>query len=105
MPDEYIYVSLARSLGAHGTASIRGAHAGFPALLEPLVTAPLWSAFSVGVAYPLVKALGALAMASSAIPLYLLSRRAGLDRNAGVLCACFAAVSPNLYFASFVMAN
>src|SRR5690349_5485853 len=40
-PDEYIYSRLARSI-SHGSLTIRGVPAHFPALLEPLLAAPLW---------------------------------------------------------------
>ena len=42
LPDEYIYPSLARSLAEHGRLLIRGAGVHFPALLDPIVTAPVW---------------------------------------------------------------
>ena len=42
LPDEYIYPSLARSFAEHGRPLIRGGTAHFPALLDPIVTAPVW---------------------------------------------------------------
>src|SRR5438067_9934367 len=42
LPDEYIYPSLARSLAHHGRPLIRGSAPHFPALLDPIVTAPVW---------------------------------------------------------------
>ena len=42
LPDEYIYPSLARSFAEHGRPLIRGAGVHFPALLDPIVTAPVW---------------------------------------------------------------
>jgi hypothetical protein len=42
LPDEYIYPSLARSIAEHGRPLIRGAGVHFPALLDPLLTAPVW---------------------------------------------------------------
>src|SRR5213593_2369150 len=42
LPDEYIYPSLARSFAEHGRPLIRGVGVHFPALLDPLVTAPVW---------------------------------------------------------------
>jgi hypothetical protein len=41
-PDEYMYSELGRSLAATGHPLIRGTPADFPALLQPLVTAPVW---------------------------------------------------------------
>ena len=54
-PDEYIYTALSRSI-AHGSLTIQGNAAHFPALLEPLVAAPLWGFFSTETAYRLVQA-------------------------------------------------
>src|SRR5262249_57907100 len=42
LPDEYIYPSLARSIAEHGRPLIRGVGVHFPALLDPLLTAPVW---------------------------------------------------------------
>ena len=41
-PDEYVYSQLARSLASDGRLRVRGVSAHFPALLEPLLTAPVW---------------------------------------------------------------
>jgi hypothetical protein len=105
VPDEYIYSSLARSIGTHGTTAIRGEHVTFPALLQPLLTSPLWAWTSVGTAYALTKALNAVAMASSIVPVLLIARSIGLGRRERVVCALFAAVSPSLFFVGYVMAN
>ena len=39
-PDEYIYSELGRSIADHGRPLVRGAAAHFPAVLQPLLTAP-----------------------------------------------------------------
>src|SRR5439155_10458774 len=44
LPDEYIYPSLARSLAEHGRPLIRGVGIHFPALLDPILPAPVWLA-------------------------------------------------------------
>ena len=41
-PDEYIYSSIGRSIAESGRPLIRGGSAHFPALLQPIVTAPAW---------------------------------------------------------------
>jgi hypothetical protein len=105
IPDEYVYAALGRSLGEHGTATIRGAHAPFPALLQPLLTAPLWRIGSVETGYALVKALNAVAMAASAVPVFLLARRLRLSGREAVFCGVLAVLSPNLYFVSFALSN
>jgi hypothetical protein len=84
---------------------VHGNHAAFPALLQPLLTAPLWLASSVGTGLALVKALNAVAMASASVPLFLLARRLGIGPRAALAAALLGAASPNLDFAGFVLSN
>src|SRR5205807_4482581 len=80
-PDEYIYGAIARSVGQHGRLAVRGAPAHFPALLEPLLTAPFWAFGNAEVAYRLTQGLNVVAMSLAAVPLYLLCRRLGLGER------------------------
>ncbi len=98
-PDEYIYAALGRSL-AHGHYEIRGHLAHFPAILEPLVAAPIWRFFSTGTAYQLVQAQNALAASLVAIPIFGLGRWLGLSRGYSYLCAAYGLVIPELALAS-----
>jgi hypothetical protein len=101
-PDEYIYAALGRSFAESGRPLIRGGSAHFPALLQPLLTAPAWLIGDVGVAYRLVQAIGALAMSLAAIPVYLLALRLGLSRRIALALAALAVLVPDLVYASFV---
>jgi hypothetical protein len=74
-PDEYIYGTIARSLGEHGRPLIRGGSAHFPAMLEPLAAAPFWLFHDPLLAYRLTQAENALAMSLAAVPVYLLTKR------------------------------
>ncbi len=105
-PDEYIYASLGRSL-ADGTLTIRGEPAGFPALLEPLLAAPLWllAGDDVELGYRLTQSLHALAVSLIVIPVYLLGRRLGLSAALALGCAAVSLALPALAFAAFVMAD
>ena len=104
-PDEYIYASLARSLAEHGRPLIRSSPAHFPALLEPLAAAPFWLFHDPLLAYRLTQAENALVMSLAAIPVYLLSRRLGLGAGLALVGAALAVASPDLFFASFVLAD
>ncbi len=104
-PDEYIYASISRSLAEHGRPLIRGGPAHFPALLEPLAAAPFWLFHDPTLAYRLTQAENALAMSLAAIPVYLLSRRIGLGAGLALVAGALAVASPNLFFASFVLAD
>ena len=79
LPDEYIYPSLARSLAEQRPAADprRGVH--FPALLDPIVTAPVWLVTNDPVtAFRLTQGIHAVFFSLAAIPAYLLCRRLGL---------------------------
>ncbi|MDQ3824109.1 MAG: glycosyltransferase family 39 protein, partial [Actinomycetota bacterium] len=104
-PDEYIYASLARSLAESGRPLIRGTSASFPALLEPLLAAPFWLAGDPMLAYRLTQGLNALAMSLAAVPVYLLCRRLALGNEVALAAAAVAVASPNLLYASFVLAD
>ncbi|MGZ4438787.1 MAG: ArnT family glycosyltransferase [Gaiellaceae bacterium] len=104
-PDEYIYGTLARSLAETGKLAIRGQPAHFPALLEPMLASPLWLFHDPMLAYRLTLGLNALAMSLAAIPVYLLARRLGLVAGLALAAAALAVASPDLLFASFLLAD
>jgi Dolichyl-phosphate-mannose-protein mannosyltransferase len=104
-PDEYIYSSIARSLAESGRPLIRGQSAHFPAMLEPLLAAPFWLTHDPAVAYRLTQAENALAMSLAAIPVYLLTRRLGGSAWMALAAAGLTVASPDLFFASFVLAD
>ena len=103
-PDEYIYAALGRSL-AHGHYEIRGQLAHFPAILEPLLAAPLWRFFSTETAYHLVQAENAVAASLVAVPIYLLARWLGLGRGYSYLCAAYGLLIPAVSLASGNLAD
>ncbi len=104
-PDEYIYSSLARSLAAHGRPLVRGGAAHFPALIEPLLAAPLWAVGSTETAYHLVQLENAFLVSLAAIPAYLLARRLDLGAGYALGCAAFALAVPDLAFSAFIVSD
>jgi hypothetical protein len=104
-PDEYLYAALGRSLGGFHAPSARGHAAHFPALLQPLLTAPAWSAGAVATGYRVVQALNAAAVTLAAVPAYLLARRLGLSVGVRVAVAALVLVVPDVLYASFVLAE
>ncbi len=106
LPDEYIYFTLARSL-SHGSTAIRGHAAHFPALLEPLLAAPLWLAAGgdVDTAYRLTQGLHSLVISLVAVPVFLLAKRVGLGKAEALVCAALGLGLPALVFASYVTAD
>jgi hypothetical protein len=104
-PDEYIYSSIGRSIAESGQPLIRGGPAHFPALLQPIVTAPAWLIGDVDTAFRVVQAIGALAMSVAAVPVFLIARRLGLSSWISLALAAFTVLVPDLLYASFVSAE
>ena len=104
-PDEYLYAELARSLLESGRPAVRGIEIGFPALLQPVLTAPTWLVGDVVVSYRLTQALGALAISLVALPVFALSRKLGIGRPLALAAAALSLAVPDLLFASWVMAE
>jgi hypothetical protein len=104
-PDEYLYTSIARALAAGHLPEVRGQAVRFPALLEPLLAAPLQALFSPEVAYRLTQMENALLMSLVAVPVYLLARRLSLSARYALACAVFAVAIPDLFYSSFTLAD
>src|SRR5213076_3401025 len=106
LPDEYIYPSLARSFAEHGRPLIRGASAHSPALLDPLVTAPVWLVTSdPQTAWRLTQGLHSLFVSLAAIPAYLLARRVGVSRMFALGAAALAVAVPDSVYAGSMLAD
>jgi hypothetical protein len=106
LPDEYIYPSLARSLAESGRPLIRGASVHFPALLEPIVTAPVWLVTNDPVtAFRLTQGIHAVLFSLAAVPAYLLCRRLGLAQWLGLAVAALAVAVPDGVYSSTMLAD
>src|SRR5204863_150851 len=105
-PSEYICPSLTRSLAEHGRPLIRGACVHFPALLDPIVTAPVWLVTDDPVrAYALTQGLHAAFISLAAIPAYLLCKRLGLPRWLALGVGAIAVAVPDGVYASSMLAD
>jgi len=104
-PDEYIYSELGRSIADHGRPLVRGAAAHFPAVLQPLLTAPAWLAGDVETSFRLVQLEGALVMSLAAVPVYLLARRLELGAWLGLAAAALTVAVPDMLYAGWVLAD
>lgn len=106
LPDEYIYPTLARSFAEHGRPLIRGVGVHFPALLDPIVTAPVWLVTSDPItAYRITQGLHAVFISLAAIPAYLLCKRLGLPRWLALGVAAIAVAVPDGVYASSMLAD
>lgn len=104
-PDEYMYAELGRSLAESGRPLVRGAESSFPALLQPLLTAPAWALDDVAHGYRLVQIFGAFAMSLAAVPVFFLALRLGLGRGLALGSAALAVAFPSLMYSSWVLAE
>jgi hypothetical protein len=103
--DEYIYSTLAHELATTGRPTIRGDAASFPALLEPILTAPFWLFGDAGVALRLTQALNAVAMSLAAVPVFLLARKLELAKGFALAAAVLAVLVPDLFYVAYILAE
>jgi hypothetical protein len=101
--DEYIYSTLAHGIATTGHPTIRGEAVSFPALLEPILTAPFWLFGDAGVALRLTQALNAVAMSLAAVPVYLLARKLGLGAFYGLAASALALLTPAFFYVAYVV--
>jgi hypothetical protein len=104
-PDEYLYSELGRSIATVGRPLVRGQHATFPGLLQPLVTAPAWLLADVADAYHAIQLANAVAMSLAAVPVYLLARRVGVSEQLAVAVGALALVLPDLVYSGWVLSE
>jgi hypothetical protein len=104
-PDEYIYSEVGRSIAAHGRPLVRGASAHFPALLQPLLTAPAWLASDVSTSFRTIQVLNAVVMSLAAVAAYWLARRVGIGEWLAVGMAAFAVAIPDMFYSAWILAD
>lgn len=105
IPDEYFYSEIARSLAHQGTATVRGASAGFTALFYPISIAPFWGLFDVETAYRLSQVFNTICASLAALPAYFLCRQLEFRPLLRIGIATVAVAVPGLTFASYVMSD
>ena len=104
-PDEGIYASLSRSL-AHGQLpSVRGHVAHFPALLQPLLTAPAWWFGSLETGYRVTQLIQAVAISTAALVVWWAARRLGVGRGTALAAAALSVAVPDVGYSGWVLAE
>jgi hypothetical protein len=104
-PDEYMYSEFSRSFADGRLPAVRGAHAHFLPLLEPLLTAPAWLLPGVELGFRAAQTINALAMSLAAVPVYLLARRVGLSSRLALVAAAVSLTVPSFLYSSFLMSE
>jgi hypothetical protein len=104
-PDEGIYGALSRSL-AHGhLPAVRGHVAHFPALLQPLLTAPAWWFGSLDTGYRITQAIEAGAVSTAALAVWWTARRLGVGPGGAFAAAAISLAVPDAGYAGWVLAE
>ena len=104
-PDEYIYSEVGRSIADHGRPLVRGASPHFPALLQPLLTAPAWLFDDVGTSFRVIQTVNAIVMSLAAFAVYWLARRLAVGPWLAVGMAAFAVAIPDMFYSAWVLAD
>lgn len=104
-PDEGIYASLSRSL-AHGQLpAVRGHVAHFPALLQPLLTAPAWWFGSLETGYRVTQLIQSVAISTAALAVWWAARRLGVGRGTALAAAALSVAVPDAGYSGWVLAE
>ena len=104
-PDEYIYSEVSRSFAEHGRPMVRGASAHFPALLQPLLTAPAWLFDDVATSFRTIQLINAVVMSLGAVAVFWLARRLGIGPWVAVALAAFTLAIPDMFYAGWILAD
>lgn len=105
LPDEFLYVQLARSLGRGDGVQVLGEAFSFPALLEPLLTAVFWRSDDAELAYRSVQALHAVLLSLTAVPVFVLARRLRVSGWIALAVAVVTLLAPGMLYVGFATAD
>jgi hypothetical protein len=104
-PDEGIYATLSRSIAAGQLPSVRGHVAHFPALLQPILTAPAWWFGSLETGYRVTQAIECVAVSTAALAVWWTARRLGVGRRAAFAAAALAVAVPDVGYSGWVLSE
>jgi hypothetical protein len=104
-PDEGIYTALSRSLAHDQLPMVRGHVAHFPALLQPILTAPAWWFGSVDTGYRITQAIEAAAVSTAGLAVFWTARRLGIGRPAAFAAAALALAVPDVGYSGWLLAE
>ena len=103
LPDELIYVDLARSIADGHLPAVRGATSLGWGVVYPLIVAPAWMVLGNGLdAYRAALVVNSLVMSLAAVPAFLLARLV-VERRASLLVAAGTVLVPTMALTGSVM--
>ena len=104
-PDEGIYAALSRSI-AHGhLPAVRGHVAHFPALLQPILTAPAWWFGSLETGYRATQLIQSVAISTAALAVWWAARRLGVGRGYAFAAAALAVAVPDVGYSGWMLSE
>jgi hypothetical protein len=104
-PDEGIYAALSRSI-AHGhLPAVRGQVAHFPALLQPILTAPAWWFGSLDTGYRITQLIQSAAISTAALAVWWAARKLGVGRGSAFAAAALAVAVPDVGYSGWVLSE
>jgi hypothetical protein len=104
-PDEGIYAALSRSI-AHGhLPAVRGHVAHFPALLQPILTAPAWWFGSLETGYRVTQLIQSVAISTAALAVWWAARRLGIGRGYAFAAAALTVAVPDVGYSGWVLSE
>ena len=104
-PDEGIYAALSRSI-AHGhLPAVRGHVAHFPALLQPILTAPAWWFGSLETGYRVTQVIQSVAISTAALAVWWAARRLGVGRSSAFAAAALAVAVPDVGYSGWMLSE
>ena len=104
-PDEGIYAALSRSI-AHGQLpAVRGHVAHFPALLQPILTAPAWWFGSLETGYRVTQVIQSVAISTAALAVWWAARRLGVGRGYAFAAAALAVAVPDVGYSGWMLSE
>jgi hypothetical protein len=104
-PDEAIYTSLSRSIAAGHLPEVRGHVAQFPALLQPILTAPAWWFGSLGTGYRVTQVIQSVAISTAALAVWWAARRLGVGRGTAFAAAALAVAVPDVGYSGWMLSE
>jgi hypothetical protein len=102
--DEFIYGAIAKSFATTGHLRLRGAAVSGANLLYPVLIAPAWLAHRMSTVYGLAKAINAVLISLTAIPVYVWARRV-VSRWWALLAAGLVLLLPGLVLSGMLMSE
>jgi hypothetical protein len=104
-PDEGIYAALSRSIAAGHLPAVRGDVAHFPALLQPILTAPAWWVGSLETGYRITQLIQSVAISTAALAVWWAARRLGVGRGTAFAAAALTIAVPDVGYSGWVLSE